>query len=63
MSSKTNSTAKVFAFGGVGVLAIGLIYAVLTAAIWAFNVIGIPVAYNIESYIALLVLFLLFGRN
>ena len=63
MSSKVDNVAKVFAFGAVGILSIGLIYVVLTVGIWALNVLGFPVSDTTESYIALFVLFLLFGRN
>ena len=47
----------VFIFIIVGALIVGAI----TLGIWSLNVLGLPVPYNTESYLAVFVLSVLFG--
>ena len=60
--SKESALGEIIFVGGFTFIIVGaLIVGAITLGIWSLNVLGLPVPYNIESYLAVFVLSILFG--
>ena len=60
--SKESALGEIIFVGFFTFIIIGaLIIGAITLGIWSLNVLGLSVSYNIESYLAVFVLSILFG--